>query len=313
MSGVHATATAFSGAATAYEAARPDYPPDVVTWVCDRARTQGGGPVLDLAAGTGKLTRHLVACGLAVVAVEPVEGMRRTLAAMLPGVPVVAGVAQAIPLRSGTVGTVTVAQAFHWFADEEALRDMRRVLRPGRETWCWCGTADGSRTRLQAGLQALMEPWRRGAPQYSSGAWRGALEEGAGPELFAPDDELHVPWEQPLDVEGVVARVASVSFIAAMEDAERAASARRGAGPGTTGPCPPGVPLRHRDVPLHPPVLTGTHHPPPRAGRAPVSSSPPVGARSGPPGTFAGCRRPARSLPGPAAWRRRPSTWPGGG
>jgi SAM-dependent methyltransferase len=219
--GVHRTATAFSDAAGDYERARPDYPPEILSWL---ERHAGVGPravVLDLAAGTGKLTRGLVERGALVVAVEPVAGMRHAFRAALPGVPAVAGVAQALPVRSGTVDVVTVAQAFHWFATETAVRDVHRVLRrAGHLAVVWNRRDLGD--PLQAALGRLMSPWRGSTPSHESGAWRRALEQGVGAELFAPEAEAHVPWRQLLDVEGVVARVASVSFVAALAAPERA-------------------------------------------------------------------------------------------
>ena len=118
----------FETVADAYERARPGYAPAAVEWIAERLPF---GRVLDLAAGTGKLTRQLVARGADVVAVEPGEEMRAVLARVVPGVEVLAGSAEAIPLPDESVDTVTVAQAFHWFRAEEALAEIHRVLRPG--------------------------------------------------------------------------------------------------------------------------------------------------------------------------------------
>ena len=171
---VHRSATAFSDAAAVYEQARPGYPPEALAWLDQQLGLGPGRRVLDLAAGTGKLTRELLARGATVVAVEPVEGMRRTLATAVPGAVVVAGVAQAIPLGTATVDAMTVAQALHWFAMPQAVGEMHRVLRPGSRlavVWNRRDLADP----LQADLHRLMAPLQGDTPSGTSGEWRRVL------------------------------------------------------------------------------------------------------------------------------------------
>jgi len=219
--GVHRTATAFSDAATVYEQARPGYPPEALAWLDRQLALGPGRRVLDLAAGTGKLTRELLARGATVVAVEPVEGMRRTLATTVPGAMVVAGVAQAIPLGTATVDAVTVAQALHWFATPEAVEEMHRVLRPGSRLAVVWNRRDLS-DPLQAELHRLMAPLQGDTPSGTSGVWRRVLEDGTeGAARFEPEARFETSWRQPTDVEGVARRVASVSFVAALANAER--------------------------------------------------------------------------------------------
>lgn len=114
----------FGSAALDYAAGRPSYPIEALRWALpDGART-----VLDLAAGTGKLTERLLELGLDVHAVEPLAEMRAVIpAAAHP----VEGTAEAIPLPDASVDAVTVGQAYHWFDPPAALAEMRRVLRPG--------------------------------------------------------------------------------------------------------------------------------------------------------------------------------------
>jgi ubiquinone/menaquinone biosynthesis C-methylase UbiE len=121
----------FGQVAAEYERARPAYVEDAVDWALERLRLRSGSRVLDLGAGTGKLTRQLVARGLDVVAVEPGDEMRAVLERELPGVEALAGSAEEIPLRDASVDGITVGQAFHWFDTENALTEMHRVLRPG--------------------------------------------------------------------------------------------------------------------------------------------------------------------------------------
>jgi SAM-dependent methyltransferase len=224
IAGVHDAANAFEGAATVYEQSRPGYPAGAVRWLAEVLDLGPGRSVVDLAAGTGKLTRDLMASGAQVIAVEPVAGMRRTLAAATVAtteglrVSVVGAVAQALPFGDGVVDAITVAQGFHWFATEEALSEMHRVMAPGGGLCLVWNHRDPS-DPLQAALTELMEPLRGGTPSYESGQWRRALEPGL---WFEAGEELHVPWRQPTDVEGVADRVASVSFIASLPDVVRA-------------------------------------------------------------------------------------------
>lgn len=124
-------ARSFDGVAEQYERARPEYADEGVDWLVEELGLRAGDPVLDLAAGTGKLTRQLVRRDLSVVAVEPGDEMRAVLKRVLPGVAALAGTAEAIPLPQWSFEAVTVGQAFHWFDPEAALAEMARVLRPG--------------------------------------------------------------------------------------------------------------------------------------------------------------------------------------
>jgi SAM-dependent methyltransferase len=120
-------AGSFQTAAAGYARYRPGYPPAAV----GAALRPDARRVLDLAAGTGKLTESLVGRGLDVVAVEPLPGMLAELARRFPSVTAVLGSAEAIPLRDAIFDCVVVGQAFHWFDHERALSEMARVLRPG--------------------------------------------------------------------------------------------------------------------------------------------------------------------------------------
>ena len=119
MSGLHpAAARGFAVSAGAYERGRPEYPLAAIEYLRDRLRLAPGRTVLDLAAGTGKLTRPLLAGGAEVVAVEPVVEMR---AAVPHEARTLDGTAEAIPLPGASADAVTVAQAFHWFDGDAAL------------------------------------------------------------------------------------------------------------------------------------------------------------------------------------------------
>lgn len=210
-------ARGFARAPAAYERGRPGYPEAAVRYLLRMLRIESGTPVLDLAAGTGKLTRDLAAAGADVIAVEPVAEMRTVLAAALPDVRVAAGAAEALPLADQSVEAVTVAQAFHWFRGEEALAEIHRVLRRrGRLGLVW-NVKDESEPWV-ARLGRIIEPLRGGAPRQAAGAWRKAFERT---ELFGPLHRRHFRLAHEVDREAVVERVASISFVAALPAAER--------------------------------------------------------------------------------------------
>ncbi|MET0452464.1 MAG: class I SAM-dependent methyltransferase [Mycobacterium sp.] len=117
----------FGEEAAAYERGRPSYPPEAINWLLP----SGARDVLDLGAGTGKLTVRLVERGLQVTAVDPIAEMLEVLRGSLPDVPALLGTAEEIPLPDDSVDSVLVAQAWHWFDPERAVREIARVLRPG--------------------------------------------------------------------------------------------------------------------------------------------------------------------------------------
>jgi SAM-dependent methyltransferase len=129
---VHEVASrGFAAQAAAYERSRPSYPPDAVGWLVANLGIGPGRRIVDLAAGTGKLTALLAGTGARLAAVEPVAAMRERLRAGLPAIPLLAGVAEALPFADGSVDAVVVAQAFHWFDPDRALAELARVVRVG--------------------------------------------------------------------------------------------------------------------------------------------------------------------------------------
>lgn len=121
----------FGSQAAAYERGRPSYPPEAVDWLLAPTDTWVARDVLDLGAGTGKLTTRLVERGLTVIAVDPIAEMLEMLRTALPDTPALLGSAEQIPLPDNAVDAVLVAQAWHWFDQERAVAEIARVLRPG--------------------------------------------------------------------------------------------------------------------------------------------------------------------------------------
>jgi SAM-dependent methyltransferase len=216
--GIHEDARrGFQSGAVAYERGRPGYPAGAIEWLWAELDLRPGRTVLDVGAGTGKLTRELVSSGAEVVAVEPVPGMRGVLERAVPRARVLDGTAEALPVADRSVDAIAVAQAFHWFDVPRALAEFHRVLRPGgRFALIW------NRRRLDQPLHheihRIIEPYHGDTPSHQRGAWR---EPVARSGQFAQVGELELPTEQELDVDGVVDRVASTSFIAALDEPER--------------------------------------------------------------------------------------------
>jgi SAM-dependent methyltransferase len=208
----------FGTEAGAYERSRPSYPPDAVAWLTDGLALGPGVRVADLAAGTGKFTRLLAPTGAAIIAIEPVAGMWQRLRAASPGVPIVAGTAERLPLAGASLDAVTVAQAFHWFDAVAAFAELKRVVRPGGRV----GIVWNARDRSVAWVDqvwGIMDRIEKEAPWRDHDAWRdSALGDRPG---FG---ELHTATfhhEQVLPPDLVVERFRGVSHVAALPDPEK--------------------------------------------------------------------------------------------
>lgn len=198
--------------ADAYERGRAGYPAAAVEHL---ATTLGLGPgrtVVDLGAGTGKMTRLLRATGAEVVPVEPMAEMRRHLPEAVDGT------AEAIPLDDDAADAVVVAQAFHWFRPLPALAEIARVLRPGGGLALVWNHRDAREPWVAALLHASR--WDTQAPYARDADWGGVVESSG---LFGPVAMTAFEHREETDVDGVLAGVASISHVAAMDDDERAA------------------------------------------------------------------------------------------
>ena len=215
-----AAAQGFQQGADAYERSRPSYPAEAVACIVGRTGLGPGGAVLDLAAGTGKLTRLLVPTGADVVAVEPVAAMRDALFDVVPGVEVVDGTAEAIPLGDAEFDVVTVAQAFHWFDAPAALAEIRRVLKPGGHLVLVWNTRDRSVDWVRRFGELLAGPDdERPYDSYYTVDYAAVVAEAGG---YEPVQEWSHRWDQVVDPELLVARAASVSVVAALPERRRA-------------------------------------------------------------------------------------------
>ena len=234
-------ALGFDRNADAYEAARPSYPAEAVAHIVGHGGIGPGRRVLDLAAGTGKLTRLLVPTGAEVVAVEPVAGMRDRLVAALPDVEVHDGTAEALPFDDGSVDAVTVAQAFHWFDAPVALAEIapgaarRGPSLPGVEH----ARRDHDWVRQFGDLLVDGPDAERPYDSYYEVDY-AALVAGAGG--FAPVELWTHAWEQPCDPDLLVARAESVSVVGSLPPADKSGCSTGSATWPTPTPTWPGAP-----------------------------------------------------------------------
>jgi SAM-dependent methyltransferase len=214
LSRVHPSAAAgFARAADVYERARPSYPQEAIDWLVAQTGLGPGKTVVDLGAGTGKLTRLLIPSGARVVAVEPIAEM----AAHIDGAEVLDGTAEEIPLADGTADVVTVAQAFHWFDHDLALPEIHRVLRDGGSLVLVWNMRDLDNP-VQRGVEDLLASRRAETPLRLLGTWRAPLAESP---LFGPGVKGGFGYEQRFTTDDLCDRVASTSFVAAMSPLDR--------------------------------------------------------------------------------------------
>lgn len=207
----------FDRVADEYERTRPTYPPEVL----DLLPLQDDAAVLDLGAGTGKLTRVLAARYRDVTAVEPLGNMRALLERVVPEVTALAGSAERIPLDDSSVDAVFAAQAFHWFDKSLALPEIVRVLRAGglfAVVWNQ-GDDDLPDPRPPAFREAVKELHDAALRRWENEPeWEDLLRDSG---LFAEVHERQsVPHDHVLDRDGILDNLRSVSWIASRDDRE---------------------------------------------------------------------------------------------
>jgi ubiquinone/menaquinone biosynthesis C-methylase UbiE len=209
-----------------YARTRPGYPDDALDWIAARTGLGVDSEVLDLAAGTGKLTRSLVERGCTVTAVEPLPGMRSQLERDLPEVVVLDGKAEQIPLADASFDAVLVGQAFHWFEPYAALEEVARVLRPrGWLVLLW--NLWDLDDHLQRSLDEIITPLATGrirnltTGNHPYGEWSPAL---AADARFADAEQARFAHSVVLDAAATGERVASSSQVQSAPAAEREAA-----------------------------------------------------------------------------------------
>ncbi len=217
-SNLHPLVSGFADAAL-YDRSRPAYGVEFARALCSRLELSAGDPVLELGAGTGQLSRALLEAGMELTAVEPLAGMCELLRGAIGADRVREGAAEAIPLPDRSVRAVFAADSFHWFDESRAMPEIRRVLSPGG------GVAIA---RIAPSIDA---PWTRELepiflaelgehPAFGERSPAAALEEDPA---FGEVSELTMTVTRPTDREGVLAYLASVSWIATLEERRRSA------------------------------------------------------------------------------------------
>lgn len=216
--GLHPLAERFVDVADSYERGRPEYTPAVAAAIAAELDIAPGARVLDLAAGTGKLTRALLGTGFDVVAVEPQARLRELLAASVGAERVLDGTAEEIPLPDASVSAVTVADAFHWFDHVAALREIERVLVTGGGLAVLRLAPDWTRASWAHEVGTMIAELRTQHPQFEGPDWRDAAR-AAG--CWTAPREIQLSMPQPASTQGILDYIASMSWIAAIPEHQR--------------------------------------------------------------------------------------------
>jgi ubiquinone/menaquinone biosynthesis C-methylase UbiE len=201
-----------------YERTRPSYPPGLL----DLLPLGADAAVLDLAAGTGKLTRVLTQRYREVTAVEPLGNMRAMLERVVPGVRALEGTAERIPLDDASVDAVFAAQAFHWFDKPAALAEMARIVRPGGGAALFWNVRDEERSPFVADYHRLLERYGGAAEGKYLQAGRASGRSSTREALEAADGfgapELHeLHHELPATANGFIGMAFTASYIRALD------------------------------------------------------------------------------------------------
>ena len=218
---------AFGRSAREYEQGRPEWPEELLDRVVSELGLGPQAEVLDLGAGTGKLTRSLVPRFARVVAVEPDDAMRDVLEEIVPAAEALPGNAEAIPIADTSVDAVFSAEAFHWFATDAAVAEIVRALRPRGAFvifWNYPLQDDEMGEEAERVIKAAIE--RGGEPglgRVLSNEWRRPLE--AAP--FEPLREAEVERDFVSSRDEWIANMLSVSSIAHQPDEDRVAFAKQ--------------------------------------------------------------------------------------
>ncbi|GAA5803334.1 hypothetical protein HPULCUR_008813 [Helicostylum pulchrum] len=218
---VHVVASkGFNLQTDAYAKARPGYPTPLVEKIKSLI-TSKNNRVVDLAAGTGLMTKHLVNAGLHVTAVEPAENMRRKLNEVLPLVPCLPGTSWDIPLEDESLDAVVIAQAFHWFDDIQTLRELHRVLKQnGYGILAW--NLESHRSDWIRKFRNEYEVYDKDVPQFRKMKWRKVFESKEADLLFKlPFQEVKFENDIHVYKPDIWKRVLSKSYIACLDSKEQ--------------------------------------------------------------------------------------------
>lgn len=211
--------SSFDATADQYDLGRPGYPSRAIDWWAARGAFDDGHRVLDLGAGTGKLTQLIPRDACDVTAVEPLANMRRRFRRAFRDVEMTRGSAESIPLPDDSLDTVVVGQAFHWFDAPKALDEIARVLRPGGGLGLIWNQDD---VEAAEWLEEIADQKRSISSSPMAAGMRAANEISSHP-WFDPADSTEIRWVEPTTVERVLANVESRSHVSVLDAPARQA------------------------------------------------------------------------------------------